>query len=75
MDFSGVAYAWWNDRDDLPQYYWAGDNSSVHTCQCGIDGNCVQPPLTCNCDASLSYDFQDKGLNHFKFLIENSKII
>lgn len=36
------------------QYYFSGDNSALHTCQCGIDGTCNPVDgqnLACNCDA------------------------
>ena len=61
LEFSDVAYAWWNDRDNIPRYYWAGSNQSVHTCQCGIDRNCVLSDINCNCDALASAKLSDEG--------------
>ena len=59
-------YAWWNDRDGNAQYFWAGNNTDgIHTCQCGIDGNCADTnSLKCNCDASAPVQLSDEG-KHF----------
>jgi len=61
FEFNNEADAWWNDRDGVPQYYWAGSNQSVHTCQCGIDRNCVLSNLNCNCDTSAAAPLSDEG--------------
>ncbi|EFX82829.1 hypothetical protein DAPPUDRAFT_316370 [Daphnia pulex] len=48
FESNGVAYSWWNNREGIPQYFWAGSNTDgVHTCQCGIDANCVDPAAKC----------------------------
>ena len=26
FEINGVAYAWWNDRNGDPQYFWSGSN-------------------------------------------------
>ena len=61
FEFNNVAFAWWNDRNGIQRYYWAGSNQNVHTCQCGIDQNCVLSDLNCNCDASTSAPLSDQG--------------
>ena len=54
LRFGGVQESWWNDRHGGAQrYFWAGDNTNnnnSHTCQCGIDKNCIYPSSKCNCD-------------------------
>jgi hypothetical protein len=62
FEMNGVAYAWWNDRNGDPQYFWSGSNSSVHICQCGIDHNCVESFMPCNCDSSLPAALSDSGI-------------
>ncbi|XP_057373213.1 uncharacterized protein LOC130694064 [Daphnia carinata] len=62
LELNGVSYAWWNDKYGIPQYYWAGSNNSVHTCQCGIDGNCIDPAAKCNCDAAAPVQLSDDGI-------------
>jgi hypothetical protein len=61
FQFNSVAQAWWNDRNGVSQYYWAGSSTSVHTCQCGIDGNCTPANVKCNCDALSAAQLSDKG--------------
>ncbi|XP_046459310.1 uncharacterized protein LOC124205831 [Daphnia pulex] len=63
FELSGYAYSWWNDRDGNAQYFWAGDNTEgIHTCQCGIDGNCVDNYAKCNCDAAVYAQLFDDGV-------------
>ncbi|KAI9561382.1 hypothetical protein GHT06_012339 [Daphnia sinensis] len=62
FEFDGVSYAWWNNKDGSSEYFWAGSNSSVHTCQCGIVGNCVDALLKCNCDSAAPVPLTDKGI-------------
>jgi hypothetical protein len=58
-----MEYAWWNDKDGNAQNVWSGNNTNgIHTCQCGIDGNCVDPALKCNCDAAAPVQLVDDGL-------------
>jgi hypothetical protein len=76
--FDNTEYAWWNDRDGNAQYFWAGNNTDgIHTCQCGINGDCVDISLKCNCDAAAPIQLVDDGKiilfpvcqNNFFFLI------
>lgn len=61
FEFNGIQYAWWNNRNGNPQYYWAGRNASVHTCQCGINHNCVDSSTKCNCDSAAPVLLYDNG--------------
>ena len=61
LEFNTVPYSWWNDKSGNAQYFWAGSNSTVHTCQCGIDGNCVDPGVNCNCDSAAPVQLTDYG--------------
>ena len=64
LEFSGVQESWWNDRNGVQRYFWAGadDNNNSHTCQCGIDKNCVDPNQKCNCDAMTIVQLNDNGI-------------
>ncbi|XP_046645807.1 uncharacterized protein LOC124336159 [Daphnia pulicaria] len=63
FELNGVAYSWWDDREDNAQYFWAGSNTGgVHTCQCGIDANCVDSAVKCNCDTISPIQLVDDGV-------------
>ena len=66
FEFDKVPYAWWIDRDGNSQYFWAGSNAGglprKHFCQCGIDGNCVDNSLKCNCDIAAPILLADEGI-------------
>ena len=61
--FDGEAQSWWNDRNGGERYFWAGanTNNNSHTCQCGINNNCVDPSQKCNCDAMAFVQVNDSG--------------
>ena len=61
LEFGGVQESWWNDRNGVERYFWAGANNNQHTCQCGIDGNCADPSQKCNCDAMAVVQLTDNG--------------
>ena len=61
LETNGVAHAWWNDRNGVAQYFWAGSNNSIHTCQCGIDHNCIELYNFCNCDSAAPVPLNDSG--------------
>ena len=61
LEFNGEAQSWWNDRNGRPRYFWSGNYSETHLCQCGIDGSCVDPDLRCNCDAVSGQKEVDSG--------------
>lgn len=54
-------YAWWNDIDRVERNFWSGADATAHTCQCGIDSNCIRPDLKCNCDANVAVSLSDIG--------------
>ena len=64
LEFTGEAQSWWNDRNGAQRYFWAGantNNNNQHTCQCGIEGNCIDTKLKCNCDAMAFVQVNDNG--------------
>lgn len=61
FEHSGIAYGWWNDKDGNAKYFWSGDNTNIHTCQCGIDQNCVESTDKCNCDSAAPLQLFDSG--------------
>ena len=64
LNFNGVAFSWWNDRNGVARYFWSGSsNSSIRQpiCQCGIEQNCVDDFLPCNCDSVLPSQLSDIG--------------
>ena len=79
LEFSGVQESWWNDRSGVQRYFWAGPyNNDQHTCQCGIDKNCVDPSQKCNCDAMAIVQLNDNGfytLNCYNFRLKELLLI
>ena len=61
LELNGISYAWWNDRNGNPQYFWSGRNSRLHTCQCGIDQTCFENDVRCNCDSDANLPLADYG--------------
>ncbi|EFX82472.1 hypothetical protein DAPPUDRAFT_241138 [Daphnia pulex] len=75
LEINGITYSWWDDRNGNPQYFWSGSNSSVHVCQCGLDGNCVESPsVMCNCDSSLPTLLSDNGVIRDKNLLPITRL-
>ena len=62
FNFNGVPQGWWIDIKGDRQYYWAGNNATVRTCQCGIDNDCVISDVKCNCDTLAAVDLFDQGI-------------
>ena len=56
----GIDYAWWNDINGDKQIFWSGADTA-HTCQCGIDVNCIRADVKCNCDANVAVTLSDNG--------------
>nr|UEK51597.1 neurexin IV-like protein [Parasacculina yatsui] len=46
--------SWWMSRSNAVMDYWGGSQPGSRKCRCGIDGNCVDRALDCNCDAGIS---------------------
>ncbi len=62
LQFDGVEYSWWNDRNGNEQYYWHGSDNSTHMCLCGIANMCADPNKNCNCDADVPINLVDEGM-------------
>ncbi|EFX79914.1 hypothetical protein DAPPUDRAFT_224885 [Daphnia pulex] len=62
LEFYGTAISWWNDQNGNPKYFWSGGNTDNHICQCGIDGNCVESTMMCNCDSTAPVQLVDSGV-------------
>jgi hypothetical protein len=64
IEVNNIAYGWWNDKNGSAKYFWSGvdDEDNQHICQCGIDGNCVDPELKCNCDSMNPVQLFDSGM-------------
>ena len=53
--------SWVNSRGES-EIYFAGGNSGVHQCQCGLDKTCTTSYEACNCDSNdATWDF-DEGV-------------
>ncbi|EFX80888.1 hypothetical protein DAPPUDRAFT_224393 [Daphnia pulex] len=78
FEFNGIAYAWWNDRNGDPRYFWSGKNNNLtshyHTCQCGLEKSCVDKSLSCNCDSDLAMELSDIGVITDKDLLPLTKL-
>lgn len=57
--------SWWEDRHGDAQYFWSG-NQSNHTCECGIQNNCIVSDVLCNCDTIAPMNLFDDGMNLFQ---------
>ncbi|XP_032776653.2 contactin-associated protein-like 3 [Daphnia magna] len=78
LEFNGIAYAWWNDRNGDERYFWSGTNNNLsahyHSCQCGLEGSCVDKSLLCNCDSDLAMELSDNGVITDKDLLPITKL-
>jgi len=61
FEFNGVSYAFWKGREDTIHTFWAGPLTKDHTCKCGIDENCDDATVNCNCDALSPSRAIDEG--------------
>lgn len=71
---NGIDYAWWTDVSDTKQTFWSGSDESIHTCQCGIENNCVRSDLECNCDANVAVPLSDNGNITLKGVLPVTKL-
>ncbi|EFX89078.1 hypothetical protein DAPPUDRAFT_310805 [Daphnia pulex] len=62
FELNGVSFCWWNDKNGSAKYFWSGGNTDEHTCQCGIDQNCVEAFMKCNCDSNAPVELSDIGV-------------
>ncbi|XP_046458291.1 uncharacterized protein LOC124205042 [Daphnia pulex] len=74
FEFNNVPYAWWNDRNGNPHYYWSGNMSEGHGCQCSIDQNCVDANAKCNCDSISPMQLTDAGTISDKKLLPITRL-
>ncbi|EFX82286.1 hypothetical protein DAPPUDRAFT_241573 [Daphnia pulex] len=74
FEFDGVAFSWWNDKDGNDKFFWAGANTDVHTCQCGLDGNCVESFTKCNCDSAAPEQLADSGVINDKEILPVTRL-
>ncbi|EFX62126.1 hypothetical protein DAPPUDRAFT_19082, partial [Daphnia pulex] len=65
----------WNDKDGNDKFFWAGANTNVHTCLCGIDGNCVESFTKCNCDSAAPEQLADSGVINDKEILPVTRLI
>ncbi|XP_046632837.1 uncharacterized protein LOC124312378 [Daphnia pulicaria] len=74
LERNGISYAWWNDRNGNPQYFWSGSNSRVHVCQCGIEQTCFENDVRCNCDSNAKLQLVDQGVITRKKLLPITRL-
>ncbi|XP_030839000.1 uncharacterized protein LOC577099 [Strongylocentrotus purpuratus] len=56
MIYSGsVAVSWWEDKDENPMPYWAGNDAESTGCYCNEAGNCAKGGDQCHCDLANHY--------------------
>ena len=60
---NGAPQAFWVNKNGKNESYFSGSDSSFHTCQCGINGDCEDSAegQLCNCDANLPVFLEDDG--------------
>ena len=63
-----MQYSYWDDRSGSPKYFWSGNSTDEHICQCGIDNTCADSKKMCNCD-SLAHSLSDEGKYENNFFI------
>ncbi|KAM4551107.1 contactin-associated protein-like 4 isoform 2-T2 [Odontesthes bonariensis] len=60
----GSPFSWWlgGPGPGRVQTYWGGAYPGSQQCACGLEGDCVDPQLYCNCDADRMEWTEDSGL-------------
>ncbi|CAH2294330.1 contactin-associated -like 4 [Pelobates cultripes] len=58
---SHIPFSWWVGRTNETQSYWSGSSSDIKKCSCGLEGNCIEAELFCNCDADRNEWTNDTG--------------
>jgi len=61
LEYKNMQYGFWNDRNNKKQIFWAGPATSQHTCQCGINNNCIERSYKCNTDSLAPIELVDEG--------------
>ena len=62
LEYNKTQYGYWNDRNNKKQIFWAGPATSEHTCQCGINNNCINWTHKCNVDYISNTSLIDEGI-------------
>ncbi|XP_077580173.1 contactin-associated protein-like 2b isoform X1 [Stigmatopora nigra] len=62
----GEPFTWWVGRANEKHFYWGGSGPGIQKCACGIEQNCTNPKLNCNCDADQRSWREDAGLLVYK---------
>lgn len=53
--------SWWVSRSNAVMDYWGGSQPGSRKCRCGVEGDCVDRSLDCNCDAGISDEYHVDG--------------
>ncbi|CAM9632557.1 unnamed protein product [Lampetra planeri] len=57
----GPPFTWWVSRTNERQHYWGGSSPGVQKCACGVERNCTEEHVHCNCDADRDEWMHDSG--------------
>ncbi|XP_043990409.1 contactin-associated protein-like 4 isoform X2 [Gambusia affinis] len=74
----GSPFSWWlgGPGTGLVQTYWGGAHPGSQQCACGLQGDCVDPQLYCNCDADRMEWSEDSGfISHKESLPVRSLVL
>ncbi|KAM4727930.1 contactin-associated protein-like 4 [Anableps anableps] len=74
----GSPFSWWLGGPGLGlvQTYWGGAHPGSQQCACGLQGDCVDPQLFCNCDADRMEWSEDSGfISHKESLPVRSLVL
>ncbi|XP_014862036.1 PREDICTED: contactin-associated protein-like 4 [Poecilia mexicana] len=74
----GSPFSWWlgGPGTGLVQTYWGGAQPGSQQCACGLQGDCVDPQLYCNCDADRMEWSADAGfISHKESLPVRSLVL
>ncbi|XP_069490520.1 contactin-associated protein 1 [Ambystoma mexicanum] len=63
---SGLPFSFWMGRRNERHFYWGGASPGVQRCACGMEKNCADPQLFCNCDTEHLLWRYDKGLLNYR---------
>ncbi|XP_054599173.1 contactin-associated protein-like 4 isoform X1 [Nothobranchius furzeri] len=60
----GSPFSWWlgGPGSGRVHTHWGGAHPDSQQCSCGLQGDCVDPQLFCNCDADGTEWSEDSGL-------------
>ena len=75
LEFNGVAQSWWTDRNgERHADFTGGKADGPSRCQCGLEGNCLDQGLSCNCNAVSPLPTSDTGLVTDKTLLPVTRL-